>query len=125
MTSRLAILFTRAPEGSRSPFSKSPSDAGGDERAHPGSLFQKEALKEMRRFTASSVRALLTKARPAQVLLFFFVLAACAPPSALAQTATPASDSPAQVQPAEVPAASTPTETVRAFYKALAERRFR
>ncbi len=78
----------------------------------------------MRRFTASSVRASLTKARPINVLLFFFVVAACAPSSALAQTTRPASNSPAQTQPAEVNA-STPTETVRAFYKALAERRFR
>ena len=77
----------------------------------------------MRRFSASSARAPLSKARPVKVLLFFAL--ACAPTFVFAQATTPASNSPAQVWPAETAAASTPTETVRAFYKALAERRFR
>lgn len=76
----------------------------------------------MRRFSASSVRALLTKALPVNVLLFFLV--ACASSSALAQ-ATPAPSAPAQSQPAASSETLTPSGTVRAFYKALAERRFR
>ena len=77
----------------------------------------------MRRFSASSVRALLMKALPFNFMLLFLVVFASS--SVFAQTKTPASNVPAQSQPAVSSSAETPTETVRAFYKALAERRFR
>lgn len=66
----------------------------------------------------------MMKALPFNFVLLFIVIA-CASPTAFAQATTPASNVPAQSQSAASSSAETPTETVRAFYKALAERRFR
>lgn len=126
MTSRLAILFSGEPSGSLAPPFQKVRLPRATPKSAPAPEFslQKEALKEMRRFSASTVRALTTKARPFNFILLLVVVA-CAPPSAFAQAATPASSAAAQSRPAASPEALTPTGTVLAFYKALAERRFR
>lgn len=83
----------------------------------------------MHRRPASSVRARSPKARPFRVLLF--VLVACAPATVNAQATVAAPNNAAArgqttaASSAATPSTATPTETVRAFYKALAERRFR
>ncbi|MCA1633079.1 MAG: hypothetical protein LC802_05000 [Acidobacteria bacterium] len=82
----------------------------------------------MNRPPAHAAQPLALSARLAACLLFFVAVSApaAAAPQGFAQQKGPPAKAPAQGRPAAAAAlAATPTETVRAMYKALAERRFR
>ncbi len=82
----------------------------------------------MNRPPAHAVRAHALSARLAACLLFFVAAYSPAVASRAFAQAGSTAKAPAQSQPAAAAAAAvaaTPTETVRAFYKALSEKRFR